>query len=348
MRILIVGDQHFRYELPYSAALSDGRRSEWEDVKATIIEAAQKCDAVVLMGDNLNSRHNHSSVLTEFVEFLGRLDGGGKRTIHIIAGNHERYGASTALDFLHRSGNKNWRVYTSVEQHIQFPGGKTATFIPYMTPALLGYETHEGGGDKLISGLEKDDFAFVHHAISDTHGVEAFSEIILPRDKLEPKFGHVFGGHIHDFQEISDRTLVTGSIFTSEIGEHEKFVHIFDGTDTEQVQLPVRGIYGVAPSDATNMFVHIPDHSIVKCTIRNRDMDLQLVQKNLERFDAYVIVEQYERTRERAVSDTSALDLSIESLLKTYAEQKQLDLGALHEGLNLVRSYDQSKRILAS
>ena len=70
MRICIIGDQHFRFQLPYAAAFKDDRRGEWEAVKKTITDAAEYCDGVVFLGDNLNSRHNHSSVNREFVEFV--------------------------------------------------------------------------------------------------------------------------------------------------------------------------------------------------------------------------------------------------------------------------------------
>ena len=113
MKICIVGDPHFRFQLPYSTALEDGRRSEWEAVKDKIVETAEKCDAVILMGDCFNSKHNHSTVNTEFVNFLHRF---GNKEIYILAGNHERYGHQTGLDFIKEMKNPLWHVFT--EEHV--------------------------------------------------------------------------------------------------------------------------------------------------------------------------------------------------------------------------------------
>ena len=103
MKICIVGDQHFRYQLPYASSFKDGRRAEWEGVKEEIYKTADKCDAVVLLGDNLNTRHNHSSVNREFVDFLVRL-GLGNKPVYIISGNHETFQSSKRSQ-VHRCRN---------------------------------------------------------------------------------------------------------------------------------------------------------------------------------------------------------------------------------------------------
>ena len=137
MRILICGDQHWRNELPYGPVISDGRRAEWDAGITEIHKAGEPCDAVVLLGDNFNARHNHSSVIRRFVEFL---KGFGNKQVHIVAGNHERYGTETALDFLQTLtdktwGYRNWFVYTAPTSTVV--AGVPTFFIPYMTPHMM-------------------------------------------------------------------------------------------------------------------------------------------------------------------------------------------------------------------
>jgi DNA repair exonuclease SbcCD nuclease subunit len=352
MRILVIGDQHFRYELPYASAFEDGRRGEWEAVKRKIIDTAETCDAVVLLGDNFNSKHNHSSVIKEFVGFLNEF---GDKEVHILAGNHERYGTSTALDFLKGVKKPNWKIYT--EPTGANVGGASAMMIPFMTPALLGKETKEEGVQAIIDKFPKDvkfHLAFAHHGVSGAtvHGmpIDLFNEIILPGKIMESKFHHTFAGHIHEKSSPSDKITMTGNIFTNEMGEHGKSVWVWeknqnfpDGSDEpeismsiEEIPLPVRGIYKTVweeLNDADN----IPKNSIVKCYVTNRETDLSIVRTMLSTFDASMIIEQYPNERSKMHFDDGTLDLSVENLLKEYAEAKGLSHDDLKEGFELIK-----------
>jgi DNA repair exonuclease SbcCD nuclease subunit len=339
MRILIVGDQHFRYELPYASAFSDGRQKEWEAVKLEILKASEDCDAIVLMGDNFNARHNHSSVIREFIYFLNDFC---DKEVHIIVGNHERYGTSSALDFLKEINRKNWFIYT--EPKLTAVGNTPAMMIPYMTPALLGVETKEEALKILFKKFPKDKtpLAFVHHGITDATirglPMDFVNEIILPRDKMEKYFDHIFAGHIHHKQQLSPITYMTGDIFSTQIGDYEKSVWIYESTKkgetVTEVPMPVRGIYKMVWEQKRTK---IPKHSIVKCYVTDRKTDLDEVRKYLKTFDASLIVEQYPSLRTKIHFEEGGLDLSVDSLLKLYAEAKKLDYGDLKEGFELIK-----------
>lgn len=348
MKILVVGDQHFRYELPYASAFKDGRKGEWEAVKQTIHDMASICDAVVLMGDNFNLRHNHSSVIKEFIEFL---NGFGDKEVHILVGNHERYGTSTALDFLDKIEYKNWFVYNEPTlANIKAKGKFIETMmIPYMTPALLGVETKEEGVKKILDMFPKDaiPLAFAHHAITSSrlHGnlLDHLNEIVLPKEVLEQHFAHVFAGHIHSKQNLFPSIYVTGNIFTNEMGEHSKSIWVYDSDGTidvkvDEVPLPVRGIYKIEDfmTFAVSSAREIPPHSIVKCYIKDRGINLDDVKKVLDQFDAYIIVEQYESEREKTHFEDGVLDLSVDNMLRLYAEAKHLPYADLKEGFELI------------
>lgn len=343
MKILVVGDQHFRYELPYASAFKDGRRGEWEAVKSTIHDTAIGCEAVVLIGDNFNARHNHSSVIREFIDFL---NGFGGKEVHILVGNHERYGPATALDFLNSVKHSNWFIYD--KPTLAKVAGQEAMMIPYMTPALLDVETIEDGVKKVVGMFPKSAWplAFAHHAVEGVraHGrlMEHLNEIVLPKETMEQHFAHIFAGHIHEKQNLFPSVYITGNIFTHEVGEHEKSIWTYESVgnidvEIKEIPLPVRGIYKVDwDKDALSIYGGIPESSIVKCYVTTRGTDIDLVRKTLERFDASIIIEQYPSERTKMHFEDGVLDLSVDNMLKQYAEAKNLPYADLEEGFDLI------------
>lgn len=344
MKILAVGDQHHKLELPYASLFSDGRRSEWKSVVEVIHNTAVSCDAVVLMGDNLNLRNNPSSVLRDFVEFLKKF---GDKPVHLLSGNHERAGLSTALDFLQKLEHHNWHVHTSItETKI---GELKALMVPYLTPAMVGASSNHEGVTKAVEKFGSGyDLAFFHQAISGgmSNGtmVETFNEIVLPKEEVSKRTRWALSGHIHQPQFIPNNIVMTGSIFTSEVGEPGKNIYVYD-TELEgkqefpinQISLPVRGIYKVDWSNnPAEIFGGIPVNSIVKCIVTVPGTDIELVKETLKRFDASIIIEQYPRERTKVHFEEGGLDLSMGNLLKVYAETKEIDYRDLQEGLALL------------
>jgi DNA repair exonuclease SbcCD nuclease subunit len=339
-KICIVGDMHWRFELPYASTIPDGRKSEWENVLDKIVEAANTCDAVVFLGDLFNSRHNHSSVIREVVTFLNRF---GNKEVHIIVGNHCRYGTSTALDFLQKMKHKNWVVYSSLTR--TKVAGQEALMIPYMTPALLGVETKEEALQLLATSFSGEfiPLAFAHHGFAGgkIHGfpIEMLNEIVLPEAEMSRHFGQIFAGHIHEKQVIFPNIYMTGNVFTSEVGEHEKSIWIYgdDGTTKtiEQIRLPVRGIYKVIAGD--NQLAAIPDASIVKVFVTDPMVNLETIKEEVKRFDASIIIEQYPSDRTKVHFEEGGLDLSVENMLEQYSKAKNLSYTDIMEGFELIK-----------
>jgi hypothetical protein len=343
MKILCVGDTHFRYELPYSSVIPDGRRSEWEAVKNKIIETSKDCDAIVLLGDNFNLRHNNSTVIKEFIQFL---NGFGDKEVHILCGNHERYGLSSAIDFLKHVKNTNWFIYT--EPRLTVVAGQEAFMIPFMSPALLGAETKEEGLKNLLAMFPKDaePLAFCHLGVTGAklHGVSAdfFNEIVLPKEVMEKHFWHSFLGHWHSKQMLFPSTYICGNVFSSEVGDHSKSIWTYESKGTidievKEIPLPVRPIHKLEwVDDAETRFASVPDNAIVKCYVTTKGTDLELVKKVLSRFDANMIIEKYSEQREKIHFEGNLLDLSIESILKMYAESKKLEYADLQSAFELI------------
>ena len=339
-KILIVGDAHVRSELPYSSALPDGRRGEWEEVKKEIHKASEDCGAVVLLGDNFNARNNPSPVLKEFVEFL---KGFGDKEVHILCGNHERHGKGTALDFLKSLNHGKWHVY--LEPTETSVAGVHSMMIPFVTPSLLGVEDKENGIKKLIELIKPAKLAFAHHAISGSKvynremdfATDFFNEIVLPRSIMEKSFEKTFGGHVHEKQQVGEKILITGSLFTKNMGEHKKSVWTWEDGVVEEIPLPVRGIYQVEV-DKTMALEEIPKNSIVKAYVRDRDIDIDTVKEHMSQFDASLVIEQYPNERAKThFEGSSALDLSVEGLLKMYCIAKGLEYPEVKEGFDLIK-----------
>jgi DNA repair exonuclease SbcCD nuclease subunit len=341
MKIEIIGDLHLQFGLPYASCISDGRKAEWETVKAKIIKTSEDCQAVVLLGDLFNARHNHSSVVRELVDFLREF---GDKEVHIISGNHCRYGDSTALDFLKNIPHTNWFIYT--EPKLTLVAGQEAYMIPFVTPALLGVETKEEGVQKIIEMLPKDAkplvFAHLGVAGSKIHGqsVDFFNEIVLPKEVMEKHFWHGFYGHLHGKQMLFPSTYITGNVMSREIGDHSKSIWTYESNGTidveiKEIPLPVRGIYKMVWEE--NTIKDIPNNSIVKCYVTNRKTSLEEVKRVLEPFDASIIIEQYPSERSKVHFEDGGLDLSVESMLQKYAEAKKLSYADIKDGFELIK-----------
>lgn len=342
MKILIVGDPHFRSQLPYSGAFKDGRRSEWEAVKQMIHDEAKNCDITVLMGDNFNSKHNPSPVNREFVDFL---NGFGSQDVYMIAGNHERLGDQTALDFLKSVDIPTWHVYTE-PTYVQLSNGLSFQFVPYMTPGTVDAANNEQARDNVVAMLKPASYMFHHHIVESTkwEGGDSsiVNELVLPAS-VEENYKMVFGGHIHQPSQVTDKTWVVGNIFTNEVGEHEKFIFILD-TETNTVEkkkLPCRPIYKVDVQQATS-YSDIPAYSIVKATVRDPffvGARAHITGVLFAHVDAFVLVEQFSKQRKRVdLTETGALDLSIDNLLKVYCSQRKISFPDIRTAFDLLET----------
>lgn len=339
MKALVVGDQHFKLDLSYADYIPDRREAEKRAVFETIHKAAEDCEIVVLLGDNLHARHNHSSVIKAFVDFLL---GFGDKELHIISGNHEVYdGSSTALDFLREIGlSQKWNIYTRPEH--SYLGGRQVTFLPYQTNAALGANSFEEAREKILEAVThpNKDVLFHHHTVSGMKTLggmtDLFNEAVLPREKLEETYKLILGGHIHQPSQVGN-THIVGSLFTADMGETEKRVVKLDleTLEVESIPLPVRQLLKTSSVEELSKF---PDNAIVKFTALDKTQDIDSIKELLRRFDAFILVEDYPSERKKVhIDDGATEDFSTENLLRLYAKEKNVDEDALLSAFELVR-----------
>ena len=334
----VIGDLHFKDNLSYADYIPDKRVGEKKEVLDFIVESFKDCSHVAFMGDNFNSRNNSSETNREFVEFLERF---GDKEIYIISGNHEKKGnGKTAIDFLGEVKKENWHIITGWPESYKI-GLHDVSFLPFMLRSELGVETNEEAVDKIVKNLSKGDILFAHHAITGTtfNGikVETFSEPILPKEKLEKKYGLVVAGHIHSPMQYG-QTLLTGSVFNDAVGETEKFIYkIKNDLSIEKLKLPGRAIYKLENPKKEDL-VFLDAHSIVKVVLTDKNINVEHIKEFLKAFDASLLVEDYRNERKKAhIQGNSAFDFSIEALLKLYSEEKSVDYQKLLLGLELIK-----------
>lgn len=333
--ILVIGDAHFKDSLSYSEYVQDKRIPEKKEILDFIVESAKDCHSVVFMGDNLNSKNNSSETIRSFTEFVERFN---DKQVYILLGNHEKKGnGQSALDFMKEIKKDNWNIMSTPTKIGEF------TFLPYMSKVELGVSSDAEASqivvDKYLTG---GSILFAHHVISDTFGNqygmssnEFTKEIIIPKQIAESRYNRVIAGHIHHPQEHG-KTIITGSVFTDQVGEKEKFIWKVssDGSEYKKIKLPCREIVKHVWNGDVPM---VPLNSIVKCIVDDKKYNVEEIKASLTRFDAYVLLEQYPNERKKIHFDSGMIDFSIESLLEIYAKEKKLDVNALMEGYSMIK-----------
>lgn len=341
MKIGVIGDCHFKDSLSYADYIKDGRRTEKKEVLDFVIKSFKDCDHIVFLGDNFNSKNNSSETNREFVEFLERL---GNKELYIISGNHEKKGdGKTAIDFLGEVKKPNWHIFTT-------PGtitvaGVTETlkldFLPYVLNSELEVENSEEATKYLMKYLSGGDILFTHHNITGTsfNGIttDILKGVVLPKEKLEKKYKLIVAGDIHVPQEYG-KVIIAGSLFTSEVGEHEKFIwKIDDDMKVKKIKVPGREIHKLE-NPTLKQLTALPKDSIVKIIVTDKKIDLEELEIVASGFDAYLLIIDYPDQRKKMKIEKGAFDFSIDALLHLYATEKNIDYQQLKKGLELINA----------
>jgi DNA repair exonuclease SbcCD nuclease subunit len=337
MKIGIIGDLHLKEKLTYSEYIKDGRREEVVDVLKFIHNSFKDCDEIVLMGDNLDGRNNTSQTIKTFIKFL---EGFGNKTIYVLAGNHEKRGdGKSAIDFLKEIQGKNWIIITD---KILKLGNKT--FCPYFNNTELQERDADKVTKKLLKQLKDNanDCLFIHHSLSDsftTHGqtTNDFNEIVLPRDELKKHFKQIVGGHIHK-PHLKDDCLVTGSIFTNEVGEINKYIWKLEDDKFEQISLPVRPIHKLENPTEEDL-KEIPNNAIVRAIFNKKTPQATVLgfSEACKRFDAYMILETFKTKRKKVSYNPDIISYNIEELLDLYAKNKGINVEQLRHAWEMIK-----------
>lgn len=338
-KLLVIGDIHMG-RLSYSEYIKDSRLPEKQAVLDFIVRQAEDVDKVIILGDCFNSKTPSAETVKDFTNFIERF---GDKRVFVIGGNHEiSSSGKSALDYLKEITNKNWEIITN---EIYEEDGMV--FAPFFSTSFLNVSTNQEAIDKILSMLPDGQILFTHQAISGCKTVSGtltddFVEPVLPKDIIAKKYKITFAGHIHK-SGIYDNIILTGSLFTNEVGEKEKFVWKLDGDKYEKFSLPVRKIIKIEDPVKEDLD-KIDDNSVVKMIFTEKTSKVEIIdikehaKKRFSDNGAFLIVEKNEQKRERAHygNGESIVDMPIERLLEIYAEQKKVDLAKLQLAFNLI------------
>lgn len=345
MKILCIGDTHFKDSLSYADYVSDRRIAEKKEILDFIIKESSDCEHIVFLGDNFHSKNNSSEVNREFVEFIERF---GDKQVYVISGNHEKKGdGKTAIDFLGEVKKKNWHIFTRPSA-ISIDGVKL-DFLPYMLNSELGVENSEEATKYIMNHLDGGDILFTHHNITGTsfNGIstDTLKGVVLPKEELEKKYKLIVAGDIHVPQQYG-RVVITGSLFTSEVGELEKFIWKIDPNAERnphqaiglyKLKVPNRPIYKLTNPTPLEL-TKLPKNAILKIIVTDKNISIEELKVVASGLDAYLIIEDYPNERAKMHIEKGAIDFNIESLLKMYSEAKKVDYQKLVSGLELINA----------
>lgn len=335
MRILVVGDLHFRDCLGYADCVPDGREGEKAAVLDAVIEASRTCSHAVLLGDQLNARNNSAKVVADFTAFLERFE----CPVDIIAGNHETSGdGKTAVDFVAEVKGKPWRVFReptlgTIPACGTEDGGKLrCMFLPWIPKSLIGNVSDAEALGWLKDAMVPGDCVFMHYALggfdAGSVNTDMFQEPVFDRGWLLSRYRRVFAGHVHSPADAGGVHIV-GSVFTNEMGDRDKRVVVYDTSKdaVESVPLPSRPILKSINGMGLNSF---PKNAIVKVEIRDRAIAADGI--DLGRFDGSVVVMNADVPR-RDVPEIG--ELTLENLMSAYAEMRGINLSDLKKGYEI-------------
>ncbi len=340
MKICVIGDLHFKENLSYSDYVKDRRIEEKKEILDFITKSSFDCDNVVILGDCFDTKNPTAETTKAFVSFVESF---GDKGMYIISGNHSKRGnGSTALDFMKEIKNKhNWHIMTTPT--VDSLGDVNCFFLPYMSKQEFGVSSDSESLKVILDQINRSNtqYLFAHHAISDTFSngnvsTNTFHEVILPKKELEDKFDIVMAGHIHKPQQ-DGKTVISGSVFTSEAGETEKFIWKIDtsNNNVEKIKLPGRGIYKLE-NPTIEKLSEIPLSSIVKVIITSKDIKAEEIKEYIKRFDTFIFLEKYPNERKKLHFDEGAIDFSINNLLSMYSVEKGVPLDKLTRGMELI------------
>lgn len=338
MKLGLIPDIHFREFLSYNDYIEGGREKEENKILDFIIDSFKLCEGIVFLGDIFDSKTPSSTVIKKAVNFIERFEG---KDIYIILGNHDLIfgGTKSSLDFLKEIKSKKWHIIDKITEIDDL------TFMPYFLKQNFNVDTNEEAAKLLVKKLKPNKILFGHSAVSSTKvksgSTDFFNEIVLSRADLEKKFSLIVMGHIHS-PSITGNTVILGSVFTSEVGETQKYIMELN-TKTlkyKQIELPGRPIFKVE-NPTKEILDKLDKHSIVKAVITEKltSIKMEEVKEMLGKFDAHLIIEQIESKRKKMHfgEGESVLEWSVEQLLEMYGKEKDVSIEKLKLAFELIK-----------
>ena len=218
-KVIVIGDPHFKVN----------NVKETDEMVSAILEVCNdhKPDFIVVLGDVLD-RHEtiHVSPLVRATDFLRKL----KEISHtyVLIGNHDLKNNRQFLSNEHPfSPLLEWSNLTVVDTTTSnIIKGKKFVFVPYVPPGRFVEAL-----DK-IENWKEAQCIFAHQEFK---GAKMGAIVSEEGDEWPLEYPQVVSGHIHDYQELQQNVLYTGTPIQHTYGDrHDKTISLF--TFCEQTQ----------------------------------------------------------------------------------------------------------------
>ena len=239
MKILIFSDLHL-HNWPYGSTLVDGMNSRLKaqaDALDVIANAAVHADHVVFCGDLF---HTHGKLDAAVLEVawrgFSRIAEASNNCIDLLVGNHDMADQSMLHHSLHWMKAFNQESLAGMERFrvIDYPvycdqTGTSLSFLPYTEDKAVIEKFFSKCGE----------VCFMHQGVAKVPMGSGFLiDEILTLDMIPDHVKHVFTGHYHQHNKVSDKLTIIGSTMQhnwSDKGDDRGYV--WYDTETGDIEL---------------------------------------------------------------------------------------------------------------
>ena len=211
MRVLIFSDLHL-HNWPYGASLVDGMNSRLKaqaDVLYAITDAAVDADRVVFCGDLFHCHGKLDAAVLEVAwQGFHRIARLGNCPIDLLVGNHDMADKSMRYHSLQWMRAFNYGTKDSHFTVIDYPLHQSHNHDgPF---SFLPYTEDKAVIEKFFA--ECGEVCFMHQGVAKVPMGSGFLiDEILTLDMIPDHVKHVFTGHYHQHNKVSDKLTIVGS-----------------------------------------------------------------------------------------------------------------------------------------
>jgi len=230
VKILAIGDPHFK--------IGNTHDTDLAQTKIIQLLIQYKPDAVVVLGDILDRYESiHVNPLCRAIEFLRSIQENVSR-LYVLIGNHDRPNNSIFLTNEHPfTSLEKWSRTTVVDMvKGDIINGQRFIFVPYVPTGrfndalnTIGNPNIESKCDttdnevkqkEITTELLKDVTAIFAH--QEFHGAKMNAITSNNGDKWPLNAPLVISGHIHDYDDLQENLIYTGSLLQNSFGDTSK------------------------------------------------------------------------------------------------------------------------------
>lgn len=272
-KIFVIGDPHFKIN-------NVEETNEMCEKILKHLDAIQP-DAVVCLGDVLD-RHEtiHVGPLLRSIDFFQRIS--SKFPLYILIGNHDRPSNQIFLTDEHPfTALKIWRNTWVVDDVLESQiGNHRFLFVPYVPPGRF-IEAIESKPE--ISTIQEYDCIFAHQEF---YGAKMGMTESVIGDHWPSNYPLVISGHIHDFDQLKNNIIYTGTPIQHAFGDKEdKGVFLFQfhkngfSFDKIDLDLPRKKIIKISFSEVS-LLKKLEQKNYYKLVISGTPEELKTLKLN--------------------------------------------------------------------